>query len=237
MKHSVILFTCVVIAVTIAAAQRYAAGDPPVAEQPPPAPNSDQPSAETPSPENSSPEQLSPETSGAEQTSPLEELKWLVGQWVDAEKDSTVSSSCSWTQNHKFLTQKFSMTSDGGVSLEGVQKIGWDPIEKRIRSWIFDSEGGFGEASWIKDGNRWEAKTTFTLASGERASAVNVYTYVDPNTYRWESVDREVGGEMQPSIAEVTVVRKKTDAAGEGQGKADEGSKDNSGHSQKEASP
>ena len=186
------------------AAQKFAAGDPPAAEKAPAAESGESPSAE--------------------QTSPLDDLAWMVGRWVDAERDSTVSTRCSWTQNHKFLTQSFSITIDGKAGLDGVQKIGWDPIEKRIRSWIFDSEGGFGEGRWIKDGNRWEVKTTFVLASGERASAVNVYTYVDANTYCWQSVDRESGGEMLPSIPEVTVVRQKADAADAKQ-------------SQKEASP
>ncbi len=204
MKRAVTLLTIIVLAVSIAAAQKHAAGDPPSAEKTPAAESAESPVAE--------------------QASPLDELAWMVGRWVDAEKDSTVSTRCSWTQNHKFLTQSFSITIDGKVGLEGVQKIGWDPIEKRIRSWIFDSEGGFGEGRWIKDGNRWEVKTTFVLAGGERASAVNVYTYVNANTYRWESIDREIGGEMQPNIAEVTVVRQKTDAGDAGQG-------------QKEASP
>ena len=28
------------------------------------------------------------------------------------------------------------------------QRIGWDPAAKQIRSWEFDSEGGFGEGTW-----------------------------------------------------------------------------------------
>ena len=193
MKWAVTLLTIMVLGVSIAAAQKHASGGPPAAEKTPMAESSVTPSAE--------------------QDSPLEELAWMVGRWVDAEKDSTVSTRCSWTQNHKFLTQSFRIMADGKVTLEGEQKIGWDPIEKCIRSWIYDSEGGFGEGRWIKDGNRREVKTTFTLASGERASSVNVYTYVDSNSFRWESIDREIGGEMQPNIPEVTVVRQNPDAA------------------------
>jgi hypothetical protein len=37
---------------------------------------------------------------------------------------------------------------------------------------------------------------------------MNIYTYVDPNTFAWQSVSREVGGELLPDIDEVTVVRK-----------------------------
>lgn len=97
------------------------------------------------------------------------------------------------------------------AALEGTQVVGWDPIESRIRSWTFDSEGGFGEGHWIQDGNRWLVKTSYVLASGERASALNVFTYVDQNTFRWQSIDREIAGELQPNIPEVTVVRQRVE--------------------------
>jgi len=145
----------------------------------------------------------------ATQTSPLEDLAWMVGRWVDVGEDSTVSTNCSWTRNRKFLTQSFSIAVGGQVSMDGTQVIGWDPIEKRIRSWTFDSEGGFGEGRWIKDGNRWLVKTSFVLASGERASSLSVFTYVDADSFRWQSIGREVAGELQPNIPEVTVVRQK----------------------------
>jgi hypothetical protein len=41
---------------------------------------------------------------------------------------------------------------------------------------------------------------------------------VDANTFRWQSIDREIGGEMQPNIPEVTVLRQKADAADSAKG-------------------
>ena len=93
-------------------------------------------------------------TNDARQTSPLDELEWMVGQWVDEGETSKITTSCKWTTNRKFLTRSFSVTIDGQVSLEGTQFIGWDPIARRIRSWTFDSEGGFGQGRWIRDGKR-----------------------------------------------------------------------------------
>lgn len=150
-------------------------------------------------------------TDETQESSPLEELEWMVGNWVDEGEDSTVTTDCSWTTNRKFLKRSFSVAIDGEVALDGTQFIGWDPIEGRIRSWTFDSEGGFGEGRWIRDGERWLVKTSFVLESGERASALNVFTFVDQDTFRWQSIDREVGGELLPSIPEVTVVRQKAD--------------------------
>ena len=145
----------------------------------------------------------------AEPTSPLEELDWMVGEWIDQGEDSTITTKCSWTKNRKFLRRSFNVKIDEEVTLEGDQFVGWDPIENRIRSWTFNSEGGFGEGRWIQDGNRWLVKASFVLADGARASALNVYTYVDADTIRWQSIDREVAGELQPNIPEVTVVRQK----------------------------
>ncbi len=82
--------------------------------------------------------------------------------------------------NRKYLKRSFTLREDGEVVLEGTQMIGWDPIAKRVHSWTFDSEGGFGEAYWIQDGNRWLAKKSFVLATGEKASAVNVLSTAMP---------------------------------------------------------
>lgn len=148
----------------------------------------------------------------AEQASPLEELDWMVGEWIDQGEDATIITNCSWTKNRKFLKRSFKVKIDDEVTLEGDQFVGWDPIAGQIRSWTFDSEGGIGEGRWIQDGNRWLVKASFVLADGARASALNVYTYVDEDTIRWQSTNREVAGELQPSIPEVTVVRQKEEA-------------------------
>jgi len=145
------------------------------------------------------------------QTSALDELAWMVGKWVDEGEDATITTDCSWTHNGKFLSRSFQVRSSGEVTLEGTQVIGWDPIEGQIRSWTFDSEGGFGSGRWIRDGDRWLVKTSFVLAGGERASAINVLTYVDPDTLRWQSTNREIAGELQPNIPEVTVVRQRSE--------------------------
>jgi hypothetical protein len=145
----------------------------------------------------------------APQTSPLEELDWMVGEWIDQGDDSTIVTECSWTKNRRFLKRSFKVRIDEEVTLEGDQFVGWDPIANQIRSWTFDSEGGIGEGRWVQDGNRWLVKASFVLADGARASALNVYTYVDDGAFRWQSTNREVAGELLPNIPEVTVVRQK----------------------------
>jgi hypothetical protein len=142
-----------------------------------------------------------------EPVSRLADLGWMVGEWVDRGDEATVVTRCRWINDHQFLSRNFKVNVGGETTLQGTQTIGWDPIRQQIRSWTFDSEGGFGEGWWIPDGDRWLVKASFVLATGERASALNVFTKVDQNSFRWQSIDREVGGELQPSLAEVTVVR------------------------------
>jgi hypothetical protein len=146
----------------------------------------------------------------AEVASPLEALDWMVGTWIDEGEESTIVTECSWTKNRKFLKRSFQVKIDEEVTLEGDQFVGWDPVAGQIRSWTFDSEGGIGEGVWIQDGNRWLVKASFVLADGARASALNVYTHVDDDTIRWQSTNREIAGELQPNIPEVTVVRQKS---------------------------
>jgi len=149
----------------------------------------------------------------AEQASSLEVLDWMVGTWIDEGEEATIVTDCSWTKNRKFLKRSFKVRIDEEVTLEGDQFVGWDPIAGQIRSWTFDSEGGFGEGLWIQDGNQWLVKASFVLADGSRASALNVYTFVDDDTIRWQSTNREIAGELQPNIPEVTVVRQKDEVS------------------------
>ena len=49
------------------------------------------------------------------------------------------------------------------------QRIGWDPLTKQIKSWVFDSEGGYGDGLWTRKGNQWVIKSTGVLPDGRIA--------------------------------------------------------------------
>ncbi len=137
----------------------------------------------------------------------LKGLEWLVGEWVDKDQDTEITTKYEWDKYKNFLTQHFNVKIEGQLILEGKQVIAWDPVNERIRSWVFDSDGGFGEGNWRKDGKSWVVESSQTLADGRRASAINLYTPVSQNSYTWESTGREVGGELLPDIKPVTVKR------------------------------
>jgi uncharacterized protein (TIGR02246 family) len=140
--------------------------------------------------------------------SPLQNLAWLVGEWIDASPEATIETSVSWTKNKTFLSYAFKVSAPGMDDLEGTQVIGWDPAAGAIRSWMFDSDGGFGEGVWTETANGWTVRFSQVLPDARRASATNVYTLIDANTFTWQSVGRQVDGQFQPNSQEARVVRK-----------------------------
>ena len=140
----------------------------------------------------------------------LKELEWLVGNWVDDDEDdeTTVEIACKWAKNQNFLVRTYTVSVRDQISVSGVQMIGWDPSAKQIRSWSFDSDGGFGEGLWTKKGKSWYIQTKDTDPDGQKSSAVNVLTFVDNNNFTWSSIDRQSGGVLLPNITEMPVTRK-----------------------------
>ena len=137
----------------------------------------------------------------------LKELEWLVGSWIDADDQVTIQTEIEWTKNRNFLRRSFAAVVRGQIDMSGMQIIGWDAAEKQIRSWVFDSDGGVAEATWTHKGDQWLIQNRATLADGRIATSLNILTYVDGDSFQWESVNREVDGELLPNVEAVTVVR------------------------------
>lgn len=145
----------------------------------------------------------------------LSQLSWLVGEWKDESEDSTVSTSVRWSGSNAFLVYSFKAETPGVEPLEGTQVIGWDPVREVIRSWMFDSDGGFGEGVWTKDNDRWVVTMEQTLPDGGAASATNVYTLGDENSFTWHSFQRTLNGETLPNLHDIQIVRVQPEAAAE----------------------
>ena len=140
----------------------------------------------------------------------LKELEWMVGEWVNADDNASVYTSCNWTKNRNFLTRQFSIEIEGQIDLSGTQVIGWDPSEKTVRSWTFDSDGGFSHGTWYREGDRWMVKAMGVLPDGRRASALHIMTWKSDDSFSMQSVGREVDGQLQPNIEEFEIVRQQT---------------------------
>lgn len=141
----------------------------------------------------------------------LGDLEWLIGDWEDTDKtdNTTVRSQNTWARGGNFITRNITVKRGAETTLEGWQIIGWDPIRERIRSWTFDSEGGFSEGTWTGDGDRWLLRETGVTPDGGRTGADNSFNKRGADRITWESTNRTLNGEPQPGIGPIEVNRVK----------------------------
>jgi uncharacterized protein (TIGR02246 family) len=137
----------------------------------------------------------------------LKELEWLVGEWVDDEEKKDVTMTCRWDLNKAFLFMQYQVKREGNDDLGVSVRVGWDGAAGRIRSWTFDSQGGFSEAFWTKDGKRWLVGSMGVLPDGGIGEATLIYEFKDANAFTWRATERTIDG--QPlADSEVKYVRK-----------------------------
>jgi uncharacterized protein (TIGR02246 family) len=149
----------------------------------------------------------------------LEPLEWMIGDWVDKDQSGKLETSCYWSADGNFIVRSFAVSVGELTTFGGKQIIGWDAAAKEIRSWVFDTNGGFGEGTWSKRGESWYVNSTLVLNTGEKATSINVLTPVDKNSFTWQATGREVGGVPLPETPKVKVVR---DFAGAASSDSDE---------------
>ncbi len=146
----------------------------------------------------------------------LKNLQWMVGDWSGEGTDGiSVSSTCDWNARGTYLIRKFTAQQKDAPPRAGTEVIGWDPRSHDIRSWTFDADGGFGESTWVHDGNCWIIKYRGTGADGASVSATHVVTVVDATTLTVQSRDRVVDGQKRPDLRTVTIKRRSAEKAGE----------------------
>jgi uncharacterized protein (TIGR02246 family) len=138
----------------------------------------------------------------------LKELEWLVGDWVEESESAVVFTSVGWSDDKNFLLRSFEVRVTGKPALTGTQRIGWDPLTRQIKSWVFDSQGGYGDGLWMRRGNQWVIKATGVRPDGRTATATQVLTFLNNDTLRWKSIDRTLGSEIRDDIDEIVMVRK-----------------------------
>jgi len=138
----------------------------------------------------------------------LKDLDWLIGTWIDEDPNISIETKTNWVASKNYIHQYFSMKTENQEPMEGEQIIAWDPLHKEVRSWVFDSDGGLGEGKWVKKNNRWLVNMSYILPNGLKASSINIYTKIDDNSISWESVGRDVDGQILPNIEPVKIIRK-----------------------------
>jgi uncharacterized protein (TIGR02246 family) len=132
----------------------------------------------------------------------LKDLAWMVGDWRSQRDGSSLQIRCRWTGGGAFLFRSF---VDGRVG--GTQIIGWDPVVRQIRSWTFDSEGGFSEGVWSWQDDRWVIKASAVMPDGGTGSEQRILVPDGNDRFTWRSVQRQVNGQILPGTDEVVIVR------------------------------
>jgi uncharacterized protein (TIGR02246 family) len=146
---------------------------------------------------------IEPPTTAAQ----LADLDWLVGEWAAQSERTTVEVSAAWNSTRTFLVREMRILSQGRVAFNIVQRIGWDPLARKIRSWSFDSDGSYGDGIWTKDGNSWMVQATGVRRDGSQTSSTNVYTFNGQDGFTWKSTVARTNGAALPEL-NVEFVRK-----------------------------
>jgi uncharacterized protein (TIGR02246 family) len=137
----------------------------------------------------------------------LKPLEWLIGDWVDESDDSTVATSIRWSDDDNYIITKFNVNVTGIRVMSGTQRIGWDPQKNQIRSWIFDSEGGFATGFWTGTEAGWIVKTTAVLPDGSPGSTTSTYVQTGKDSFRLTLSQRLIAGQPLPNLS-IDVVRR-----------------------------
>jgi len=140
----------------------------------------------------------------------LQDLEWMVGNWTVVEErpenappsPAAIDMKVRWNPEKTFLLRDVHIhprdSDTGGIHI--TQRIGWDPLSRRIRSWVFSSDGGHGEATWSRDGATWVARTLSVMPDGSQTATINIYAYDGADRCTWRSLPTHAGGEHTPPI-------------------------------------
>jgi uncharacterized protein (TIGR02246 family) len=136
----------------------------------------------------------------------LRELEWLVGDWAAKTEGGSVRITFDRFEGNSFIRGR-STFEEGDTKSTATQLVARDPSTGKLRSWVFESDGGFGSASWERDGKRWVLDATATHADGRTLTATNVLIPLDRDTFVWHSTKRSLDGTSQPDTVPVKVLR------------------------------
>ncbi len=140
----------------------------------------------------------------------LQPLEWTIGEWIEDTTGPHVGRiRFEWSPDRNFLLATRAVAVQDLLLDNGSQRIGWDPAAKILRSWNFESDGGFGEGSWTKDGDKWVIKTSSVLRSGSLLTSTTVVTRIDPDTISWQMKDQQLDGKAVPDSPVVKMKRAK----------------------------
>ena len=132
----------------------------------------------------------------------FEGLDWLAGDWSAEGSGATAEATYTWGPKKAYMLRQLKLTIKGVEPISATQWIGWASVHERIRSFEFDSNGGFRDGVWTRDGedDAWVVSSTTVAPDGHVATSTSVYSRVDDNNATWELVDEEMEGDPGTEI-------------------------------------
>jgi uncharacterized protein (TIGR02246 family) len=137
----------------------------------------------------------------------LQQLEWMLGEWVNESDDGIVKTRCTWSDDGNFLLRDFDVKIEGRIALRGTQRIGWDAQRKQFRMWVFDDRGGFAEGLLSRDGERWITNASGVRSDGQSVATTSAFTAIGKDRILWETLERTVGGQAVPGTDQYFLVR------------------------------
>jgi uncharacterized protein (TIGR02246 family) len=138
----------------------------------------------------------------------LRDLEWLIGSWESKGGDAEARTTYEWVGNKAFIRSQFTVR-EKDKTVTGMQMIGLDPDSDNLRTWTFEADGGYGEGTCTRDGNKWRFETSATLADGGSMTATNILTPINRDTFTWQPVNLTIDGEPVGNLPPVKVTRVK----------------------------
>ncbi len=137
----------------------------------------------------------------------LKPLDWLIGDWINEGTDARVNISYKWSDDNNFILGDIVVNRNDQSVMKSTQRIGWDPRLGKPRSWTFDSDGGFAEATWTDTEAGWVVQSTAVMPDGLTGSANVTIAIGENGRYVMSGKNRLIGNSQEPDY-EITVVKK-----------------------------
>jgi uncharacterized protein (TIGR02246 family) len=138
----------------------------------------------------------------------LRDLDWLIGTWEAKRDDTEIRTAYEWWGDKAFLRVTITLKQKDRMR-KGFQMIAQDRSTGQLRSWTFDADGAFAEATWARDGKKWVLDSAGVLEDGSVLAATNILTRIDNDSFTFQSVNRSVDGDDVSDIPPVRVIRVK----------------------------
>lgn len=137
----------------------------------------------------------------------LQPLAWMLGDWMNEGDDGKVAITYRWSEDKNYILGSYRIAPTGGTPRVSQQRIGWDPAAGRIRSWLFDADGGFSEGFWTVVEEGVLVKSSSVNPDGTTASATLTLVPEGTDRFTISGTDRIVG-DVEEDDFEIKVVRR-----------------------------